>query len=99
MNLCNPLPISFFNVDLRHMFLLLKSIPSGAEALIFEVQQHITKIGLDVVNSLRGDNVSFNFSSFYFFTSMLCINVTNISNGGARPNVNIDDISLAKPLY
>lgn len=43
--------------DLRHMFLLLKSIPSGAEALIQEVQQHITKIGLDVVNSLRGENI------------------------------------------
>ncbi|XP_054709882.1 cullin-2-like [Uloborus diversus] len=43
--------------DLHHMYLLLKSIPSGAEALILEVQKHITKIGLDVVNNLRGDNI------------------------------------------
>lgn len=47
------------------MFRLLQSIPSGAEALIQEVQQHITKIGLDVVNSLRGDNVS--LKKFFFF--------------------------------
>lgn len=51
-----------FILDLRNMFLLLKSIPSGSEALIQEVQQHITKIGLDVVNSLRGDNVSCYYS-------------------------------------
>ncbi len=48
------------------MFRLLQSIPSGAEALIQEVQQHITKIGLDVVNSLRGENVSFSSKSVIF---------------------------------
>ncbi|KFM57787.1 Cullin-2, partial [Stegodyphus mimosarum] len=43
--------------DLQHMFLLLKSIPSGAEALIQEVQQHITKVGLERISSLRGENI------------------------------------------
>ncbi|CAL1289547.1 unnamed protein product [Larinioides sclopetarius] len=44
--------------DLQHLYLLLKSIPSAAEALIQELQQHITKNGLEAVNALRGDNVS-----------------------------------------
>ncbi|GFY78728.1 cullin-2 [Trichonephila inaurata madagascariensis] len=43
--------------DLRNLYLLLKSIPSALEALILELQQHITKNGLEVVNSLRGDNI------------------------------------------
>lgn len=47
-----------FFLDLQHLYLLLKSIPSAAEALIQEIQKHISSIGLEVVNSLRGDNVS-----------------------------------------
>lgn len=43
--------------DLRNLYLLLKSIPSALEALIQELQQHIAKNGLEVVNSLRGDNI------------------------------------------
>ncbi|KAG8188555.1 hypothetical protein JTE90_007163 [Oedothorax gibbosus] len=43
--------------DLQHLYLLLKSIPSALEALIQEIQKHISSIGLEVVNSLRGDNI------------------------------------------
>ncbi|XP_071038251.1 cullin-2 isoform X4 [Parasteatoda tepidariorum] len=43
--------------DLQHLYLLLKSIPSASDALIQELQQHITKRGLDVVYNLKGDNV------------------------------------------
>lgn len=43
--------------DLQNMYVLLKPIPGGLGALIQEVQQHITKIGVDAVSNLRGDNI------------------------------------------
>lgn len=43
--------------DLQHMYMLLKSIHNGLDALVLEVQQYITKIGLEAINSLRGENI------------------------------------------
>ncbi|XP_076327537.1 cullin-2-like isoform X2 [Tachypleus tridentatus] len=43
--------------DLQNMYTLLKPVHGGPDALIRQVQQHITRIGLESVNNLRGDNI------------------------------------------
>ena len=44
-------------IDLRNMYKLLKPFPNGLTVMVEEVQNHIARIGLEAVNSLKGDNV------------------------------------------
>ncbi|XP_013788491.1 cullin-2-like [Limulus polyphemus] len=43
--------------DLQNMYTLLKPVHLGLDSLIKQVQQHITRIGLDSISNLQGDNV------------------------------------------
>ncbi|GIX95302.1 cullin-2 [Caerostris darwini] len=57
--------------DMQHLYMLLKSVPAAAEALIMEVQQHIVKNGLEAINSLRGGDNGTNFLPQAFVESLL----------------------------
>jgi hypothetical protein len=39
------------------MFKLLKPFPNGLTVMVEQYQAHISKIGLETVNGLKGDNV------------------------------------------
>ena len=44
--------------DLRNMYRLLSPIQNGLGVLVTEVEEHIKQVGLEVVTSLQGQNVS-----------------------------------------
>jgi len=43
--------------DLKNMYKLLKPIPNGLTLFVEELQIHITRIGLESVKELKGDNI------------------------------------------
>ncbi|UYV76581.1 CUL2 [Cordylochernes scorpioides] len=44
--------------DLQNMYMLLKQVNVGLDEMIEELKNHITKLGLEAVSNLQGDNVS-----------------------------------------
>jgi len=58
---CQRMVLSENRKDLNNMFKLLKPIESGLAFLIKEVQEHFTRIGLNCINNLCGDNISTNY--------------------------------------
>lgn len=58
---CQRMVISESRKDLHNMFKLLKPIGPGIQHLVSEVQKHFTKIGLDAIINLSGENIANSF--------------------------------------
>lgn len=51
---CRPMVLSERHEDLRNMYSLLRNVKDGLNVLVKEVQEHITKIGLEAVTAFLG---------------------------------------------
>ncbi|RWS10417.1 cullin-2-like protein [Dinothrombium tinctorium] len=54
---CKPMVLNNRRKDLQNMYKLLKPVEGGLPVLVKEVQDHITRIGLQAVCNLEGDGV------------------------------------------